>query len=242
MENNSLESKRIWVTGASKGIGAAIAEMLLDKVAFVALTAQKESSFGDKINLFSLNPKAFIAPCNILSEKEIAETYQKIENRCGGVDILINNAGTAVFKDFKNTSIEDFDRMSETNFRGTFLCTKAVLSKMIENKRGIIINIISVSAIETFTKSSIYAGTKAAVLAMSRSLRQEVRSDGIKIIDILPGATQTSIWSEKVSREHGWRMLQPSDVASVVLNTIDLCLNDRLMVEEIIVKPQLGNL
>jgi short-subunit dehydrogenase len=242
MKNNSYEGKRIWVTGASRGIGSSIAETLLSKDTFVVLTAREEKSFGENLKSLKSNPKALITECDIGSSEDIKETWDKIIKWCGGIDILINNAGVVFFKELKNTSIEEFEMMCNTNFRGTFLCTKAVIPGMIENKKGIIVNINSVSAIRTFTKNSIYAATKAAILAMSRSLREEVRSEGIKVIDIFPGATSTGIWRKKVIKEFGWRMMNPSDVASVVIDTIEMCLNERLMVEEIMLTPQLGNL
>jgi 3-oxoacyl-[acyl-carrier protein] reductase len=160
----------------------------------------------------------------------------------GDIDILINNAGISSFKKFIDTKPEVFENIININLRGPFLCIQSVLPGMLKKNSGIIINIISVSAIKTFTKSSAYAASKAGLLAMSRSLREEVRKYGIKIIDIFPGATETEIWSKDSRDKFRDKMMKTEDVAEAVFEVIKLSMNNRMHVEEIVFRPQEGDL
>jgi short-subunit dehydrogenase len=138
--------------------------------------------------------------------------------------------------------LEDFDNILAVNLRGPFLTMKAVINGMIERKSGIIININSVAAKKTFTNSTAYSASKAGLLAMTSSLREEVRQYGIKIIDILPGATDTDIWSDKAREKYSHRMMQAGDVADSIMSILKLALNERIMPEEITLRPTLGDL
>ena len=239
---NQLKNKTIWITGASRGIGLAIAKSFKNSEANLALSSIRKttpeivsSEFKDYSNIIFL-------PCDISSEKEVYKVHEKINSTFGKVDILINNAGVTKFDSFYSSTIEDFDKIIGVNLRGTFNCTKAVLENMLKKNNGIILNIISVAAIKIFKNSALYAASKAGVLAMSRVLREEVRKNGIKVIDILPVATETEIWSQDALDKYAEKMMKPGDVASVVYDAIIQCLNGRLMIEEIILRPQDGDL
>jgi short-subunit dehydrogenase len=242
MQKKSIEDLTIWVTGASHGIGLAIARKLADNNAKVILSARSQDSFRDVIPIFADSNNVFFFPCDVSKTNSVSKTYYKISAGVGEVDVLINNAGIAIFKLFNDMTLEDFEAMNCVNYKGVFLCTKAVLPSMIERKSGIILNINSVSSHTVFRNASLYAASKAASLAMSRHIRNEVREHGIKVVDILPGATETPIWSEHARQKYSEKMMQPEDIADVVFNTINLCLNDRIHPEEIIVRPQGGDL
>lgn len=229
----SNSKKVVWITGANKGIGAALTEQGATREYTVAATSRKNS----------IHETHYIHPfiCDVQSSESIKNCYDEIIGKCGHIDILINNAGVATFEKLWEISIEDADSMLDTNLRGTWLCTKTVLPSMIECKSGVIVNIHSVAAIKTFTYSSVYAATKAGTLAMSRSLREEVREFGIKVIDILPGATETEIWDSGSRNEFRHRMIRPIDIAKIVWQAIELSGGPALL-EEIIIRPQLGDL
>ncbi len=226
-------SKVVWITGANKGIGAALTELGAKRKMTIAATSRK----NDVAGAATIHPFT----CDVQSQESIETCYREIINICGAVDILINNAGVATFSSFWETSVEEADTMLNTNLRGMWLCTKTVLPAMIKSGSGIIVNIHSVAAVKTFTNCSIYAATKAGALAMSRSLREEVRGFGIKVIDILPGATETDIWDAESRRELSPRMMQPSDIATIIWQAIDLSSGAALL-EEIVIRPQLGDL
>jgi NADP-dependent 3-hydroxy acid dehydrogenase YdfG len=241
MERASLKGKIVWLTGASRGIGSAIAKELIENNAHVMLTARNIDSLNDTVNeLIEAGASFFL--CDIRSEPDVIKTYNNIVSTKGNIDILINNAGTGIFAPMIDLSVEDFDVMFDTNVRGTFLCTKQILPDMIKRQSGYIVNTLSVSAIKPFAGSSVYGATKAAVLMMDRILRQEVREYGIKIMSVIPGATETEIWSPEDRDKYRDRMMQPEDVAKAVISAIQLNMMDRLAIEEIVIRPTGGDL
>lgn len=228
-----LKDKIIWVTGASKGIGGAICNLAAEHNAQVY-----NSSRSDHPNKIVKNINA-----DFSNVKDITNAYKQIIGKHKNIDILINNAGVSHFKEMKDISLDEFQQMCNVNFRGTFWATNLALKTMLEHKSGIIINILSSAVYKTFTFSSVYAATKAAIRAMSNSLREEVRKDGIKIINIYPGATKTDIWAEDMRTEHGKVMSTPMEVAETVINAIELTYQNKgTMIEEIHMKPQNGDL
>jgi short-subunit dehydrogenase len=239
---NEIKDKVVWVTGGSRGIGLAIADKFIEAGAQVVISATKKESFKDIIPKYAKLDNVLLFPCDIKQTAQIHEVATKIKLAKSKIDILINNAGVAKFKPFQDITEEMFDEMNAVNYKGTFLCTKQVLPDMIDRAEGVIVNILSGAAIKAFENSSVYAATKAAVLAMSRSLRKEVRKKGISVIDILPGATETDIWNPKVRDEKKHLMMQPEDVAEATFSAILTSLNGRVMVEEVLVRPQGGDL
>jgi len=242
MSENNFNNKTIWLTGASKGIGAALAKKLSQTDATLILSSSNHESLKNIMKELAENPKIFFFPFDLRSIEQINKTYAKIRQTLGPIDILINNAGIGKFAPLIDLAVEDMNNMLDTNFKGLFMLTKNVLPEMIEKKSGIILNILSVVLKKVFTGSSLYAASKAAVLAMDRSLREEVRKNGIKIIDVFPGATETDIWTEHQKEKYGPKMMQPEDVADAIFEVLHLAMNNRLMVEEIVLRPQDGDL
>ncbi|MBS1538008.1 MAG: SDR family oxidoreductase [Bacteroidetes bacterium] len=229
----SKSSKVVWITGANKGIGAALTSQGAEQNFIIAATSRSNSI------ITSQNIHPFV--CDVKSAESISRCYDEIIDELGKVDILINNAGVATFSTLWETSLGEADAMLNTNLRGMWFCTKTVLPDMINQKSGIIVNIQSVAAVKTFTNCSLYAATKAGALAMSRSLREEVREYGIKVIDIIPGATETDIWDSDSRNEFGSRMMQPSEIATIIWQSLAMS-KDSLQLEEIVIRPQLGDL
>lgn len=236
----TLSQSTIWITGASRGIGAATAQHLVRTGAKVVLSARKSDSLTSLTESFRKDAKYHVAPCDVASNTSIEAAYKDITFACGDVDILINNAGIGVFAPFSELTSDDIETILNTNLRGAIMCIHAVLPSMIERGEGVIVNINSVSALKTFTRSSVYAASKAGLLAMSRSLREEVRGYGIKVIDLMIGATETDIWSMEARNEFSHRMMQPDDVAEALLATLKLA--PKTMPEELVLRPQNGDL
>jgi short-subunit dehydrogenase len=239
---SGLNGKVVWLTGSSRGIGENIANKLADKGAILVMSARSAALLDNVKKELSSSGIGFIYPCDVSSSNDVNNTYNKILKNIGDVDILINNAGVAAFKSINELSLNDFDIMLGTNLRGAFICIKSVLPAMIKKKQGIILNIISVAATKAFTGSSIYSASKAGLLAMSRSMREDLRSHGIKVIDILPGATETELWSSKSREKYGKRMIKPAELANIIVDILEKSLDNQLMIEEVVIRPQLGDL
>lgn len=182
----------------------------------------------------------FLLPCDVADESAVHTAGQEIASRFGGVDILINNAGTTVFRPFLSSTIEDFDTLNSTNLRGPFLCTRAVLPGMLEKGKGAVVMVSSMAAVHAFPDSSVYSAGKAGLKAMADCLRLEVRKSGIRVISVFPGATYTDIWPSRVLEKHGGKMMQPEDVASAIVHACSA--PNGVMYEEIFMQPIGGGL
>lgn len=246
MNYSDFKQKLFWITGSSSGIGLELGLCLLQKGCRVIFSASKPCVFYTASgNIPEEYAEAFeygYVQCDVADNTAITEAYEAIVSRHGTPDCLVNNAGTGSFKPFVDFQDDEINSIMKTNFFGAVKCTQEVLPAMLEKGEGTIVNILSVAVLERFTGSSIYGASKAALLAMSRSLREEVRPKGIKILDVFPGATETTIWSQKVLDKYAERMMKPSEVASSIAAAIEQTMLGNLMIEEILIKPQLGNL
>jgi short-subunit dehydrogenase len=128
----------------------------------------------------------------------------------------------------------------ETNLTGPLILLKEILPSMVERKKGWIFNIISMVARKTFEGSSVYTASKAGLLGFGKVLREEMRSHGIRVINIIPGPTETEIWHPKVRRKNAWRMMQAKSVAEAILAAYQM--PDDLVVDEMVVRPIHGDL
>jgi len=237
-----MEAKQVvWVTGASRGIGAAIAHAFGAIGMHVIVSGRRREALANvAARIRTEGGTATVVQMDVASAKSVRAAAKKIETKFGAVNVLVNNAGVTSFKRFEQTTLDEFDAIVDTNLRGYFLCTQAVLPSMLAAKKGHVINIHSVSAVNVFQNSSVYAASKAGSLAMMRCLRAEVRKQGVRVIDVLPGAVETSMWSQGNRDKFGAKMMQPDDIADVVVSLY--CQPERITTDEIILRPVEGDL
>jgi len=234
-------SRIVCITGAGSGIGRALAEefaMRGDSIAATARTVSNLKALQDQIEASSGLCRAF--QCDITDAGQVHSAAEQILKSLGSIDILINDAGVTYFKDFSATTIEEFDEVIATNLRGLFLTTKAVLPSMLERGSGLIINVLSYAARATYTGSSVYAASKAGAEAMMNVLRAETRSKGIKILNVYPGATFTSIWHPRHREKYGHQMMKPAEIAKIVYELS--CQPPSMVIEDVVIRPQVGDL
>lgn len=231
----------VWITGASSGIGRALSEEFASHGDTVAATARTLSNLAElESQLGSSSGTCTVFRCDVTDEEQVQATAAAILSKFGGIDILINNAGVTYFKDFLSTTIKQFDEVMDTNLRGLFLSTKAVLPEMLEKGRGSIINVLSYAAKAAYTGSSAYAASKAGAEAMMNVLRAETRDKGIKIINVYPGAVFTAIWNPKHREQYGHQMMKPAEIAKVLYEIS--CQPPSMMMEDVVMRPQVGDL
>ncbi len=234
-------NKVVWITGASTGIGFELAKVFAKSGYTIVATARRKSrlvSLVSEIRFAGHEAYAFV--CDVRSERSIMSTKKKILEKCGTIDILINNASITTYKSFIDTKPPEFDDILETNLRGSYLMARSVLPIFMKKKRGHIINILSVSAHTVFSNSSAYSASKAGMLAMFNVLRAEVRKYNIKISNIMPGATDTPMWSPALRQKYSSRMMTPRDIADITINIANQ--PKKVVIEDIVIKPIKGDL
>ncbi|MBV6479743.1 MAG: Sepiapterin reductase [Ignavibacteria bacterium] len=236
-----MDSKVVWITGASTGIGKELAMEFSKAGCIVVVSARRKSRLVrvvSEIKFAEREASAFV--CNVLSERSIQITAKRIREKYGNIDLLINNAGVTAFKSFMETKTFDYDLIMNTNLRGAFLCIKNVLPQMIRKKKGHIINVLSVAANTALENSSVYAASKAGLLAMSNCLREEVRRYNIKISNLLPGAVETPMWDSRSRQRYKNRMMNPEDIAKIAVQIFQQ--PKKVLIEDIVIKPSKGNI
>jgi len=236
----SKEKPGVWITGASSGIGRAAAIEFAKTGAKVFASGRRAAEL-DRINteLDSDKISVEVFPCNVASHTNVDQTVKKILAN-GKIDCLINNAGITSFKLAEENSINEINDIIQTNLLGSIYAIKAVLPQMISNGGGAIINILSVVTKKTFTKSSIYSASKFGLLGYTNSLREEVRKHNIKVINVIPGATATPIWSKEIRNQFSDRMMTAEDIARVLVWAF--LQKENLVTEELLLRPIEGDL
>lgn len=236
----SKEKPGIWITGASSGIGRSAAIEFAKTGARVFVSGRRAAEL-ERINteLDSEKISVEVFPCNVASSSNVDQTVKKILAN-SKIDCLVNNAGITSFKLAEENSINEINDIISTNLLGSIYAIKAVLPHMITNGSGTIINILSVVTKKTFTKSSIYSASKWGLLGYTNSLREEVRKYNIKVINVIPGATATPIWSKEMRNEYSDRMMTSEDIARVLVWAF--LQKENLVTEELVLRPIEGDL
>jgi 3-oxoacyl-[acyl-carrier protein] reductase len=191
---SKLKGKVAFVTGASRGIGAAIAKRLSEDGASVAITYAKDASAASSVvkAIEANGGKAMAIQADAADAAAVKSAVEKAVAALGMLDVLVNNAGTAIPKKFEDTTLEELDRVIDINIRGVFVTTQAALKHM--NDGGRIINIGSCVGERMMTPGLVpYSATKGAVKMFTQGLSREVGSRGITVNNIQPGPIDTDL-------------------------------------------------
>jgi len=214
-----LKGKIAIITGASKGIGKAIAIALAEKGCNVVLNARNSSELKEvEKEISGLGVKVVAVSGDIRNPKDVETLANTTERELGPATILVNNAGIGHFSEVAQMSDEDFRSILETNLFGVFYCCRAFLRGMIQKEQGHIINIASLAGKNPFAGGSAYCASKAALISFAECLMLEVRHHNIKVTTICPGSVQTDFGSGEMSKRN-WA-LTSEDVATAVLDVL----------------------
>ena len=220
----SLEGKTAIVTGGSRGIGYGIAKALIEAGARVIVTARNEAQLEEAAA--SLGANCIARRCDNSDPADIEAMVQSA-GALGPIDILVNNAGISpYYKKAEHVTVEEFDAVSEVNFRGTYFCSVAVANRMFESGGGSIINVTSVTGIVPVERQGVYAATKAAIHQLTKVMALEWVQRGVRVNAIAPGWVDTDLVGGLLSSRHGegivgdipmGRVATPQDVAGAAV-------------------------
>jgi NAD(P)-dependent dehydrogenase (short-subunit alcohol dehydrogenase family) len=240
LPTQDLRGKTALITGATRGIGLAIARALAAEGCTLILTARNEKSLA-KISreLASAKIRVLAQACDVRDPHSVDALFRAIRSEFRALDILINNAGIA----HANLPVEKlpfpvWKDVLATNLDGTFLVTQAALVMM--KRGGTIVNNLSIAANRVFAGSAAYDASKHAALGLTNTLREELRPRGIRVIGLMPGATDTDIWNTLWPAAPRRKMMSPETVAEAVVNALSLPPN--ATVETLEILPTAGTL
>lgn len=222
-----LEGKVALVTGASRGIGKAIALMLAENGADIAVNFAGSTAAAEAVaaEIEKMGRKAILVQGDVSKTEVCAEMVEKVVKELGHIDILVNNAGITRDTLLLRMKEEDWDAVLNTNLKGVFNCTKAAVKYMAKQRSGSIVNISSVVALMGNAGQANYAAAKAGILGFTRSVAKEMAARGIRVNAVTPGfikTDMTNVLSEKVvaAMEASIplaRLGEPEDIAKAVL-------------------------
>lgn len=230
----SLHNQVALITGATRGIGLAIARALAAQGCKLVLTGRDEKALRlISRELAFAKVKILTQPCDVRDPQSVDSLFRVIRQQCKRLDILVNNAGIA----HANLTVDKlplplWQDVIDTNLTGTFLVTQAALAIM--KRGGTIVNNLSIMANRVFAGSAAYNASKHGTLGLTNTLREELRPKGLRVIALLPGATNTEIWNTFWPEAPRKKMMSPATVATAVVNAILLPPNTTVETLEIL--------
>jgi len=240
MKSTGKSAPVILITGASQGIGAAIAKIFAAELpdARLALVARSEKNLRSVAKAcLKLGAQVEIFPGDVTDETSVAAMARAVTKHFGPVDVLINNAGAFESAPLLETSVALFDRMIAVNLRSTFLVSQAFLPAMVKRRRGEVFNVSSIAGLQAYPNGAAYCAAKFGVTGLTAVMRAETKDKGVRVCCVHPGATWTPSWQKSGVKPE--RIMPAEDVARAILDVYRL--GRRTVVEEIILRPQLGD-
>lgn len=229
------------ITGGTKGIGYATCELFLENGVDIAINSRSETDLKTVQEEFKSRfpeRQVLIKVTDVSQKDQVIAFAEYVKSQWPVIDILVNNAGLYVGGQIHTESDDVLENQIETNLYSAVNMSKQILPVMLPRQKGTIINICSIASIMSYPNSASYSISKFALHGFSKVLRDEMKDKGIRVVSILPGATWSNAWGDiDLPKE---RLMQARDIALTIWNAIQL--SDSAVIEDIIIRPQLGDL
>ena len=231
---NKLAGKIAIVTGSSSGIGKAIALTFADKGAKVVVAARRQKLCEEVVaQIQKRGGEAISISTDVTDETHAERLIAGTVQHYGRLDILVNNAGIGGSGRLVDTSTEVFDRVINTNLRGTFFCARAGFRQMLKNKGGIIINMSSVAGVQAWAGTGTYSASKHGIMALTKAMADEGRRHNIKVCAICPGGVADELVDASPEGIEQSGSISPFDVAETAVYLASLGPNS--IVQQVII-------
>ena len=234
--NDFLSGKRAVVTGASHGIGLAIARAFLSSGARVVVCGRNPENLHQavtKLQSEAAGRKVAGHAADVGDSAQVAQLFAFVDKELGGLDILINNAGIGVFRATAELTVGEWDNLIGTNLSGAFYCSREALARFDERKGGSIINISSLAGKNPFAGGSAYNASKFGLNGFSEAMMLDHRNDNVRVSYIMPGSVATKFGGD-AGNQLDWK-IAPEDIAEIVLDILRM--PQRTLISRIEVRP-----
>lgn len=231
----------IVITGASKGIGKAIAEKFAANGYSLFLCARNEKELTDTATVISQNYptiEVHYKTCDVSNKQQLKQFADWIHTKTHAADVLVNNAGSFIPGHVHEEEDGVIEYLMETNLYSAYYLSKYLLSPMMDRRSGHIFNICSIASLKAYRQGGSYGITKYAMAGLSANLRDEMKKYGVKVTSVFPGAAYTASWD--ASGINPERIMTANDIAEMIFTAANL--SPQACVEEIVIRPQLGDL
>jgi NAD(P)-dependent dehydrogenase (short-subunit alcohol dehydrogenase family) len=238
---SSLPSQRALITGASRGIGQAVAIAFAKAGVSSVLIGRSVETLQPTIDAVqALGAEAFAFQLDLSAVGQVQAQMTQILKQVGAVDILVNNAGMGYTAKLMDTPLVDWQMVIDLNLTSPFQCIQAVLPQMRSQGHGTIINVISVAGRQALPDWGAYCASKFGLMGLSKTLAQEEKSHGVRVVALCPGAVNTPLWESATVQANFDRslMLTAEDVADAIVHAA--LLPQHVVIDELVLMPNAG--
>ena len=237
MNSQSLSNLTCLVTGGTRGIGRAIAQMLLREGAHVAICGRRQEAVDQAVASLQADTGGKVKgkAADVRSSEQIGGLFEFLDREFGGLDVLVNNAGVGLFRPISELSVSEWRDTIDTNLTGTFYCCREALFRFATRGGGYIVNISSLAGKQAFAGGAAYNASKFALTGFSEAVMLDKRSENVRVSYIMPGSVATEFGGHSgADSGRGWK-IWPEDVAEIV--GMLLKMPSRTLISRVEVRP-----
>jgi 3-oxoacyl-[acyl-carrier protein] reductase len=232
-----LKNKRALVTGGTRGIGLEVARSLASTGCSVVVCGRNSASVGAAVSELlqsAANGKVSGSIADVSDSEAVAQLFRYADQVLGGLDILINNAGSGIFRPAAEMTVEEWNHIIGTNLSGAFYCSREALSRFRNSGGGWIINISSLAGRNPMAGGAAYNASKFGLNGMSEAIMLDHRYDDVRVSYVMPGSVDTEFSARERAEKSGWK-IAPEDIAEIVLDILRK--PSRTLVSRVEVRP-----